>query len=324
MHKVWLAAMPHRAALQVLKGKAEIIGPVVRPNSNDPICEVEDAEAALVSAPFPGTGLTLDRAKRLKVVAKFGIGYDNIDLEAATARGICVTNTPDAPTEATAEFTIAVMLDVVRHITFASRRLCAGNPPTVSDQTGSNLAGKKLGLVGLGRVGGRVAEIAMVLGMTVFVYDPYLTEERATNLGVSLVSELSTLLEGSEIVSLHVPLTSETQGMIGAKELARMGSGAILLNISRGAVVVESALIDALREGCLGGAAIDVWDPETPSLDNPLLHMDNVVATPHMAGQTDEAREAGHSSAARQALMVLRGERPPHLLNPEVWPRRKR
>lgn len=323
MFKIWLEIPLISEALALLKGEAEVIGPQVRSDPKNPLSKLEEADGAIVSSLFPGTGETFNQAKKLKVIARVGIGYDNIDVEAATARGICVVNTPDAPTESTAEFTVTLMLATARRLKAADRQLSRGEWGRRPKLMGFDLAGKTLGLVGLGRIGGRVAEIAKALGMRVLAFDPYINAERAAALGVELAPDLSTVLRAADVLSLHAPLTEQTRGLIGTQELTQMKRGSILVNASRGPVVVESALLNALRSGHLSGAGLDVWDPEPPDPDNPLLQMDNVVVAPHIAGFTHEGRVRSNPEAVKQVLLALRGEHPTSLVNPAVWASRR-
>jgi phosphoglycerate dehydrogenase-like enzyme len=159
--------------------------------------------------------------------------------------------------------------------------------------------------------------------MRVIAYDPYISGGRAVSFRVELAPDLETLLTQADVVTLHVPLNDETRGMIGEPELAQMKPGAVLVNCARGPVTVESALVGALENGTLSALALDVWDPEPPSADNPLLHMDNVIATPHMAAKTLEGQTRSRTSAARQVMMVLNDQRPPGLVNPAVWEKRR-
>jgi D-3-phosphoglycerate dehydrogenase len=168
-----------------------------------------------------------------------------------------------------------------------------------------------------------VAEVACVLGMKVVAFDPFISPERAAEIGVELAPDLFAVLRAADVLSLHTPLTEQTRGMIGAAEIAQLKRGAIIINVSRGPVMDESALLEALQSGHLAGAGLDVWNPEPPAPDNPLLQMDNVIATPHIAGVTHETRLRSNPVAAEQIVMVLRGHRPPHLVNPDVWEKRK-
>ncbi len=280
----------------------------------------EIADAMIVGSRLAGTAELFAKTPRLQVLARCGIGYDRIDLGAATAAGVCAVNTPDGPTESTAEFTIALMLMVARRMQPAIMGMSAGKWMQGPSIIGFDLAGKRLGLVGCGRIGRRVAELALALRMEVQAFDP-----PAPTLpgGVSRVPSLPALLESSDVISLHVPSTPATRHLLGAAELSLCRPTAILINTARGPLVDEVALLDALRNRRLGGAGLDVWEPEPPAMDHPLLACPEVVATPHMAGFTREGRRRSHAMAVTQVLQVLRGELPTHLLNPEVWPHRR-
>ncbi|MCD6290158.1 MAG: hydroxyacid dehydrogenase, partial [Anaerolineae bacterium] len=216
----------------------------------------------------------------------------------------------------------ALILALAKRIAAGDRSLRGADIPR-SRLLGTEARDRVLGIVGLGRIGRRVAEIcAWGLRMRVIAYDPYVDRAQADALGVTVVESLDALLEQADFVTLHVALTPETRHLIGERELRHMKPGAYLINASRGPVVDEAALIRALEDGHLAGAALDVFDPEPPSPDNPLLHLDNVVATPHTGSFTDSGVKAMSEGAVRQVLQVLRGERPPFLLNPEAWPGR--
>lgn len=273
---------------------------------------------AVVDATFMGQA-----GPTLKVIARPGIGVDRIDIPEATRRGILVVNTPDAPTESTAEHAVALLLALAKHVVLGDRKMREGYLLREQMPLGTEVRGQVLGIVGLGRVGRRVAEICgQGLKMQVIAYDPYVSKEQATSLGATLLSDLDTLLARADFVTLHTPLTRETYHLIGERELSLMKQGAYLINTSRGPVVDEGALVRALESGHLAGAALDVFDPEPPLPDNPLFHLPNVVVTPHIASYTDRAEEAMCAGAAEQVLQVLRGERPPFLVNPEAWPGR--
>jgi len=277
---------------------------------------IERAEAIIAGSRFSGTAEIFQRAARVRVIARVGAGFDRIDLAAATAAGVCAVNTPDAPTESTAEFTLALMLATVRQLLPAAASLAAGRWQQGSDLIGMDLAGKTLGLIGCGRIGRRVAEIAQVLGLTVEAFDP-----PAATLppGVARASSLHGLLARADIISIHAPHSPTTHRLIGAAAFAAMKPGAFLINTARGPIVDDSALLAALDAGRIGGAGIDVWDPEPPDAENPLLRHPRVVATPHVAAFTHEGKRRSHGAAVDQALRVFRGERPTGLLNPAVW-----
>lgn len=264
----------------------------------------------LVTVPTDPVGADfLDGAgPQLRIVAQHAVGYDNVDLDAATARGVLVTNTPDVLTAATAEFALALLLALVRRVAEGDRLVRARQPwswePTA--MLGTGLAGKTLGLVGLGRIGSEVGRLAEALGM------------RVVHTSRSSGMPLDELLAEADVVSLHVPLTEVTRHLIDAAALARMRPHAVLVNTSRGPVVDESALADALEAGAIAGAALDVFERE-PEVEPRLLGLPNVVLTPHVASATVEAREAmGRLCVNALRAVLLEGRLPEHALNPEA------
>jgi D-3-phosphoglycerate dehydrogenase len=214
---------------------------------------------------------------------------DTIDVEAASERGIPVLTAPAGNTIAAAELTMALLLSVARRVPAADRSMKAGEWDRKSF-SGFELYGKTLGLVGAGRIGGQVAKRARAFGMHVLVFDPWLERERARELDVQL-ADLAEVITRSDVLSVHVPLTDETRDLIGAPELARMKKGALLLNVARGGVVNEAALLDALRSGHLGGAGLDVYEEEPLAKDSALRTLPNVVMTPHLGASTAEAQQ---------------------------------
>ncbi len=267
----------------------------------------------------------MDQAPRLLIISRAGIGYERVDIEAATAHHIAVCNTPDAPTVSTAECAITLMMGVARNIKKVEKDLRSALESGTkrgfwNEYVALELSGMQLGLVGLGRIGGHVSKVARAMGMKVAAYDPYISAERAQLLGVEAVDSLEQLLGMADVVSLHVPLTPETHKFMNAERFAQMKPGAIFINVARGGQVDEAALIDALDSGHLFGAGLDVTDPEPPEAGNPLLYRDNVILTPHIASATQVGRKRIFDAALSNALQVLRGQQPADLLNPEVWP----
>lgn len=230
----------------------------------------------------------LERAAQLRVIGRAGAGVDNIDLVEASRRGIAVFNAPTANTVAAAELTIALMLALARRVMEADRSIRSGEWDRARLR-GVELRGRTLGLVGAGRVGGEVATRCQAFGMEVIAHDPYVSEARAAELDIRLV-DLSELLNSSDIVSLHVPLTEETKGLIDSAAIMKMKKGAFLINSSRGAVVDEAALVRALHKKRIAGAALDVFGTEPLPADSPLLHAPNLILTPHLGASTKEAQ----------------------------------
>jgi D-3-phosphoglycerate dehydrogenase len=266
----------------------------------------------------------LDQSPHLRVIGRPGIGVDNVDLAAATERGICVVNTPDAPTQPVVEKVIGWMLMLAHRLRNADRVARAVGWSGRSALMGNDLAGKTLGLVGVGRVGSRVARIcSSAFGMRVLVFDPYASPERVRALGVELVTRLDALLPVVDFLSIHCPLTPETRGLIGERQMRLMKPTAFLLNSARAQVVDVGALAQALRENWIAGAAVDVFESEPPPPDYPLLQMDNVILAPHLGSFTREAMLRMLMQTAEQVSMVFHGERPPNLVNTTVWESRR-
>ena len=322
MYKIWFEKAVPADFRQMFAPLAEGISPGERAAS-DPYHRLEEAHA-VVAGGLVYDAAALERGQRLLIVARSGVGYDKVDIPAASARAIAVANAPDAPTVSTAEHAITLMLTVARSV----KRVENALNRMLKSGTGSNiwggyvaleLRGKRLGLVGLGRIGGHVSAIARAIGMTVAAYDPHISAERFAELGVTRAETLAALLGSADIVSLHLPLNAETAQLMNAERFAQMKPGAVFINVSRGGHVDEAALAAALDSGRLFGAGLDVTDPEPPLAGSPLLGRDNVVITPHIASATVAGRQRLLRHALEQALQVLRGERPPHLLNPEVW-----
>ncbi|MCS7173800.1 MAG: phosphoglycerate dehydrogenase [Armatimonadetes bacterium] len=256
-------------------------------------------------------------APRLRVIARVGVGVDTIDLQAATELGVVVTNTPGANAEAVAELAFGLMIVLARGILSADRGVREGRWVR---PFGVELFGKCLGVVGFGHIGQAVARRGVGFGMEVVASDPLVDPEVARTLGVALVP-FPEVVARADFLTLHVPLLPETQYLVGEAELRRMKPTAYLINTSRGGVVDEAALTRALQEGWIAGAACDVFEEEPP-VRSPLLQAPNVVLTPHVGGHTREAAARAARQATEQVLAVLRGERPPHVVNPEVFERR--
>lgn len=305
----------------LIQGEAEAVGPE-RLNPDVNLIAQAGAEAIIASSRVQYNGAFFDRAPNVCVVSRTGVGYDNIAVDEATARGVAICVTPDAPTISTAEFAVTLMLTVLRQVKPAEKMLRGQERRDFfTEYQGLEAHGLTLGLIGVGRIGSRVAKVANALEMRVVAYDPFISTERAKELNIELVPTLADALRVADVISLHVPLAPETHHLINAMTIAQMKRGAFLINSARGGLVDEQAVIEALDTGYLCGAGLDVFDPEPPPPEHPLLHRDNVVATPHIAGASMQSKDRLWEQAIAQALQVLRGERPPNLLNPEVWSR---
>lgn len=318
---VWTGRTLQPEAMAILESLATVSVSSVGERNNW-CAEASTADVILVAGETYVTGELMDRiGSQLRIIARTGIGVDRIDLDAATHRSIMVINTPDGPTESTAEHAIALLLNLCKRVMVGDRILRSGQPyPSLSNLTpGFEVSGASLGLVGLGRIGSRVAAIAQVLGMKVLAYDPFVASERATTMGVDLVPSLEELLSRVQVVSLHCPYTVETYHLINAGTLRLMPRGSYLINVARGALIDEVALLDALRSGHLAGAALDVYDPEPPLANHPLFTLPNTICTPHIGSYTVASVLRMQVMVCEQIASALRGERPTNLVNVQVW-----
>jgi glyoxylate reductase len=266
----------------------------------------------------------LDSAPRLRIVAQYAVGYDNIDVEYATAKGVYVTNTPEVLTDATADLAWALLLAAARRIVEADKFVRSGEYWKTGTgwhplmMLGYHVTGKTLGIIGMGRIGQAVARRAKGFGMRILYYQRHrLPEELERELGAQYV-DLETLLRESDFVTIHVPLTRETCHMIGERELKMMKRTAVLVNTARGAVIDEVALVRALKEGWIAAAGLDVFEREPIPPDHPLTKLENVVLAPHIGSATYETRAAMAELVARNLIAFYRGEVPPTLVNKEV------
>jgi D-3-phosphoglycerate dehydrogenase len=258
----------------------------------------------------------LDNAHNLKVVGRAGIGLDNVDVDAATKRGIMVVNAPQSNVLSAAEHTMALLLAQARNIPQAHNALTGGSWERERWQ-GVELHGKTLGIVGLGRVGTLVAQRANAFGMRLVAYDPYIAPNRAAQMGVDLVDTVEQVCARADFITIHLPKTPETHGIIGERELAAVRPGVRIVNTARGGLIDEGALVEALRSGRVAGAAIDVFADE-PVTAHPLFELENVVVTPHLGASTAEAQDKAGVAIAEQVLLALRGEFVPFAVNVDV------
>jgi D-3-phosphoglycerate dehydrogenase len=260
----------------------------------------------------------IEAAGSLQVIARYGVGVDRVDVAAATRRGIVITNTPGANSVAVAELTIALMLALGRRICLADQATRSGEWPRYS---GVGLRGKTVGLVGFGAIGREVGSRLKGFGCRILVADPCVDSECACGHGVHLVP-LEELLASSDFVSLHASLNPSNSGMVDNTFLQKMKQGSFVVNTARGELIDEEALLAALERGHLAGAALDCFREEPPAPDHPLLRLPQVIVTPHTGSHTDEATNAMGWMALKACLAVLSGERPAHIVNPEVYKRR--
>ena len=274
------------------------------------LAAVRDADAVVYQLfPYQLTRSVLERCRRLKVIGRIGIGMDQVDLSAAAGCGVTVVNAAGSQASAVADHAMALMLCLARKVVASHTALQAGdrNPP--QQYMGFEMDGKTLGIVGFGAIGRRLAQRAFGFGMAVQAYDPYISEDAIEQAGVTPAS-LDEVLAGSDFVSLHVPLTDETWHLIGGDQVARMRPNAYLINTARGPIIDESALVRALRDGVIAGAGLDVHEKEPLAAESPLLSLDQVVLTPHIAGWAAEAQIRTQESVAKDVARVLKGETP--------------
>jgi D-3-phosphoglycerate dehydrogenase len=298
------------------------------------VCD-DETEAGLVKVAAGAQGI-LFRAKprcteslmaacpQLKVVGRHGVGLDTVDIPAATRLGVAVVHAPGSNSQAVAEHALMMMLVCVKKTLYQDRLTRSGDwsaKQRSASTAHTELAGKTLGIVGVGNIGRRVAKFAGAIGMRVLGYDKYVPADEVRRRGAEPVESLEALLPQVDVLTCHTPLTPETHHMINDKTLALMKRGAVYINTSRGGVQEEHALFEALTRGQLAAAGVDVFEEEPCPVDNPLLNLDNVVLSTHMAGVTREATARASVQVTSEMLRVLRGQMPDVLVNPEVGPR---
>jgi D-3-phosphoglycerate dehydrogenase len=305
MFHVLVSASLSDAGLQLLEDDPEVRFDLSNRPLDAAACGLlADSDALIVSSQSVVDDQLLDWAPGLKVIGRAGAGLDNIDVEAATRRGVLIMNVPGGNTTAAAEHTMALLLALCRNVLQSNSSLGRGEWRR-DDFLGIQLSGKTLGIVGLGKVGSRVARQSQGFGMEVVAYDPHISMETARSLRVTLL-ELDELLRRSDFITLHVPLTPATRGLIGAREICRMKRGVRIVNTARGALINTTDLYRALGSGHVAGVALDVFEMEPPQ-DDPLLALPNVIATPHLGSKTQEAQEDISTQIVGQVLDSLRG-----------------
>lgn len=274
------------------------------PKEDELLTLVKDAVALAVRSETKVTRKVLEAAPALKVVGRAGVGVDNVDIEAATERGVIVMNTPGGNTISTAELTFSMLMALARRIPQAHLSMTQGNWDRKAFK-GTELFGKTLGVLGMGRIGSEVAKRAIAFGMKVFAYDPYLTLDRAKELGVELVDDLAKIYAESDFITVHMPMTDETRGMINAAAFEKMKKGVRLLNCARGGIINEVDLLAAIESGKVAGAALDVYEAEPLAKDSPLRANPKIIMTPHLGASTEEAQENVGIEVAEQIIDLL-------------------
>ncbi len=303
--RVVIAERISEAGVKALEEQCEVVAATDVPLA-ELLRRLADAQALIVRSATSVDRQLIEAAPDLKVIGRAGIGTDNIDVEAATEAGILVVNAPQANVISAAEHTIALLLAQARNIPGADASLRSGVWDRKSFQ-GIELHGKTLGVLGLGRIGSLVAQRALSFGMRLIAYDPYVGVERARRLGVELADELDRFLDEADFISVHLPLTRETENMINADSFAKMRSGVRIVNVSRGGIIDEEALAAAIRAGRVAGAALDVYANE-PLEKSPLFDLPQVVLTPHLGASTVEAQDKAGTDVAEAVAAALRGE----------------
>jgi (S)-sulfolactate dehydrogenase len=304
MSRVLVADDLSSQAVSILRAAGLEVDVKVGLKPDELLAIVGQYDALAVRSATKVTAKVLDAGTRLKVVGRAGVGVDNVDLPAATRRGVVVMNTPGGSATTVAELALAMILSLSRHVAAATASVKAGKWEKKRFQ-GHELAGRTLGVVGIGNIGSVLVDRCLAMKMKVIAYDPFISPEAASKLGVRLVA-LEALWGEADVISLHVPLTDQTRHMVNADTLARMKPTTLLVNCARGGIVDEQALAAALSAGRLGGAALDVFEEEPARADHPLLKLDNVVLTPHLGASTEEAQAAVAVAIAEQLADYLK------------------
>jgi phosphoglycerate dehydrogenase-like enzyme len=312
----------HDAALDKLRDEVDVLTPYTA-SSTGLLELLPRVHGIILCFGFDMGGAEMDLAENLEVIGRHGAGLDSVDIDAASRRGIPVIFTPYGPTQSTAEHALLLILAAARRLSRLDRAMRSGDfdiRERAEDGMGRELRGKALGVVGFGRIGRCLAKMCRdALAMSVYVYDPFLDHETVLAWGGTYVEDLVQLAGQVDVLTLHTPLTPETHHLVDQAVIRAMKPEGILINASRGAVLDEAALIEALSDGHLGGVGLDVYDPEPPAPDSPLFQFEQVVLTPHVASFTDEGRRRMSFTVVDDMLRVLRGERPEYLANPQVW-----
>src|SRR5262245_46573632 len=296
--KILVADDVSESGLQPLRGAAFDVEKRTGLSKEDLIAALKSCEGLIVRSETKVTADILEAATNLRVIGRAGVGVDNIDVSAATVNGVVVMNAPDGNTITTAEHTIALLISLARSIPQANASLKSGRWER-KKFIGVEFRGKTLGIVGLGRIGRVVASRARAMGMTIIAYDPFIAQDQARDLEIEL-APLDQVYARADFLTVHTPLTAETRGIIGREVLSKMKPGARIINCARGGLVDEDALYEAIKNGAIAGAALDVFSQEPPAVDHPLLALDQVITTPHLGASTTEAQEGVAFTVAEQ------------------------
>lgn len=285
---------------------------------NNYLNEMKDTDVIIVRV-AECDGHVIDNSPNLKVIGRTGVGYDSVDVKKATKRGIPVIITPGANNRSVAEHAIAMMLSLSKSLYEYQVEMINGNWEIRNARKAFEFGEKKIGILGLGAIGREVCRMARGLGMILQGYDPFLSREKIDALGVKYYSEYEELLKDSDFVTIHVPLTEKTKGMISERQIGKMKENAIIINCSRGGIVDEKALYEALKSGRIGGAGLDVFDNEPIHMDSPLLKLKNIVLSPHSAAQTKEAVIKMSRMCVDGCMAILNGKKWPYVADKSVY-----
>lgn len=285
---------------------------------NNYLDQMQDADALIVRI-AKCDGHAIEHSPNLKVIGRTGVGYDTVDVKKATELGIPVVITPGANNRSVAEHAVAMMFALSKNLVQAQNEMCAGNWEIRGAGKAFELEGKTVGVIGMGAIGRETAKICQGCGMKVAGYDPFMSREKIEALGAKYYADYRELLKTADIITIHVPLTEETRNMIAKEQLASMKKTALIINCSRGGIINESDLVQALREGVIAGAGTDVYCNEPPKTDDPLLNCPNLIVSPHSAAQTREAVIKMAQMCINGCLAVCRGEKWPYVADPKVY-----
>ena len=307
--------------LQMLDGVADVY---VADNQdpNNYLDDMKDADALIVRI-AKCDGHAIENSPNLKVIGRTGVGYDSVDVKTATAHGIPVVITPGANNRSVAEHAVAMMFALSKNLVEAQQEMCKGNWEIRGAKKAFELEGKTIGILGLGAIGRETAKICEGCGMKVAAYDPFLSKEQVEGYGAAYYENYEDLLKVSDVVSIHVPLTDETKNMISKKQLTEMKKTALIINCSRGGIINETDLVEALKAGEIAGAGTDVFCSEPPKTDNPLLNCPNLIVSPHSAAQTREAVIKMAQMCVKGCLAVAEGKKWPFVADKSVYDHEK-
>lgn len=307
--------------LKMLDGVADVY---VADNQdpNNYLDEMQDADALIVRI-AKCDGHAIENSPKLKVIGRTGVGYDSVDVKTATEKGIPVVITPGANNRSVAEHAVAMMFALSKNLVEAQQEMCKGNWEIRGAKKAFELEGKTVGILGLGAIGRETAKICEGCGMKVAAYDPFLSKEQVEGYGAVYYKNYEELLKASDVVSIHVPLTDETRNMIGKKQLSEMKKTALIINCSRGGIINEAELVEALKAGDIAGAGTDVFCNEPPKTDDPLLNCPNLIVSPHSAAQTREAVIKMAQMCVKGCLAVAEGKKWPYVADKSVYEHEK-